>query len=84
GHTFTNKVFGYRVYNEKTKLNEGYKKLFEKQIIPAVAKGLSASVYTQLSDVESEINGLVTYDRRVVKFDKKLLVSLNSQLKIKD
>ena len=41
--------------------------LYQKQIRPAKERGLAAAVYTQLSDVEDEINGLMTYDRAVVK-----------------
>lgn len=81
GHVFTDKVFGYRVYKDVKKLNEGYKQLYETQIIPAFKKGLAATVYTQLSDVESEINGLVTYDRRIVKFDIGALRAINEKLK---
>ena len=44
-----------------------FSRLYEREVLPAVAKGLCASVYTQLSDVEDELNGLMTYDRRVVK-----------------
>lgn len=84
GHVFTNKVFGYRVYKCNKKLNDGYKKLIEKQIIPAKEKGLAAAVYTQISDVESEINGIVTYDRKVLKFDKQMIKSLNKKLIIDD
>lgn len=43
------------------------KQLFSRQLFPLISKGLSGAVYTQLSDVEEEVNGLVTYDRRIVK-----------------
>ena len=76
--------FGYRVYKTTDALAEGFTKLYEKSILPLVDKGLSATVYTQVSDVEEEINGLVTYDRRVVKFPLKLMKSLNDKLTIKD
>jgi hypothetical protein len=80
GHVFSDKVFGYKVFKDIATLNESYKKLFEGQILPAFEKGLAATVYTQVSDVESEINGLVTYDRKVVKFDKNMVKELNSKL----
>ena len=48
-------------------------KLYYKQIHPAVEKGLAAAVYTQLSDVETEMNGLITYDRHVVKLSPDVL-----------
>ncbi|MBO5983270.1 MAG: glycoside hydrolase family 2, partial [Clostridia bacterium] len=83
-HMFSNKMFGYRVFKTTVALAEGFAKLYEKSILPLVDKGLSATVYTQVSDVEEEINGLVTYDRKVVKFPLKLMKSLNDKLTIKD
>jgi len=41
--------------------------MLKEQLLPLEEKGLSGAVYTQLSDIEEEVNGLVTYDRRVVK-----------------
>ena len=52
----------------------------EEQIIPAKAGGLAAAVYTQLSDVEGELNGLLTYDRKVCKADEALFRSVNRRL----
>ena len=45
-------------------------------------KGLSATVYTEVSDVEDECNGLLTYDRRVVKIDKDLMKKYNENIKL--
>ncbi len=54
----------------------------EGEILPAIKKsGLSAAVYTQLSDVEDETNGLMTYDRRVIKADEALMRSIAERLK---
>ena len=50
-------------------------------MLPAVPRGLCAAVYTQLSDVEDELNGLMTYDRRVVKLDADDVRELNERLK---
>ena len=84
-HMFSpNKIFGYRVYKTTDALADGFKNLYEKSIIPLIDKGLSATVYTQVSDVEEEINGLVTYDRKVVKFPLKLMKSLNDKLNIEE
>ncbi len=70
GHMFTpGKLFGYRMYKTEEALREAVKALYRKEILPAVKNGLSAAVYTQLSDVEEEINGILTYDRRVNKFE---------------
>ncbi len=85
GHTWDEeKIFGYRVYDTAEKLEANFKKLFEKHIIPAVDNGLSAIVYTQVSDVEMEINGLLTYDRAEVKVPVKTVKALNDKLVIKD
>ncbi len=85
GHVFSpNKSFGYRIYKSKEAYAKAFKKLYEKRIIPNVAKGLSATVYTQVSDVEEEINGFVTYDRKVIKLPVDLVKGLNAQLKIED
>jgi beta-galactosidase/beta-glucuronidase len=78
------KIFGYRVYKKPETLAKGFKNLYEKSIMPLIDKGLSATVYTQVSDVEEEINGLITYDRKVVKFPIDMVKKLNDQLKIKD
>ena len=56
--------------------------LFEKEIIPCLKKeALSATVYTQVSDVEDEVNGLLTYDRKVCKVDGARVRKLNQQLR---
>lgn len=67
GHTFNDKDFGYNRCKTAEELLEKLRKLYAEQIAPARAKGLSAAIYTQLTDVEDELNGFVTYDRAVVK-----------------
>ena len=67
GHAFSEKEFGYKRFSSSTDLLEALRRLYETEIRPAKEKGLSAAVYTQLTDVEDELNGLITYDRRVVK-----------------
>lgn len=74
------KSFGYVMYKTKETLTSAYKKLFEKQIIPSIAKGLSATVYTQVSDVEFEVNGIFTYDRELLKIDGDTIREINSKL----
>lgn len=70
GHVTTERRFGYRRYRDAERLTRAIVRLHDDEIAPAIAQGLSASVYTQLSDVEDEDNGLITYDRRVVKIDE--------------
>ncbi len=82
-HVFSpNKSFGYKIFKTPEALAEAFKKLYEKSIIPAIDKGLCATVYTQVSDVEEEINGLVTYDRRVIKLPVDMVRAINAQLVI--
>ena len=81
GHTWNHANFGYRGFKTPEALEAAYRKLYETQIIPAKEKGLAACVYTQLSDVEDEVNGLVTYDRRAVKLPTSAPFALNVQLK---
>ncbi len=81
GHLFnTKKAFGYKKITSLDDLAAAYRKLYEDEIIPAKAQGLSASVYTQVSDVEDEINGIVTYDRKVVKFQPEFMRAIHFQL----
>ena len=81
GHVWNRKKsFGYIMFRSKEKLSAAYKKLHEKQVIPLIEKGLCATVYTQVSDVEFEVNGMYTYDRKVLKLDEKTVQEINSKL----
>lgn len=81
GHCFNQKDYGYRRLPDAAALWRDFSRLYEREVLPAVSKGLCASVYTQLSDVEDELNGLMTYDRRVVKLDADEVRELNERLK---
>lgn len=81
GHVFNkDKSFGYRKYPDLASFDDAYHALYNNEILPLIPKGLSATVYTQLTDVEDEINGLLTYDRKVVKLDLKRLQALNETI----
>ena len=54
--------------------------MYENMILPYVEKGVCGCVYTQLSDVEDEINGLYTYDRRVCKVVKEDMLAMAEKL----
>ena len=56
-----------KLYRARKKLKKALEKLYGEQIFPAIKKGLAAAVYTQLADVEDEVNGLITHDRAEVK-----------------
>ncbi|WP_202866432.1 glycoside hydrolase family 2 protein [Cohnella sp. AR92] len=78
GHAWREgKSFGYRKYKSAEQLYEKYRSLIEDQLKPLIPQGLSAAVYTQLTDVETEANGLMTYDREVVKIDPARLRELH-------
>ncbi len=82
GHVFSpNKSFGYRIYNSDKSLAKAFKNLFEKTLYKQAKKGFAASVYTQVSDVEEEINGLITYDRKEIKFPVDMVKECNDKLK---
>lgn len=67
GHSFNDRDFGYKRLGNADKLRAALKELYSQQIAPAYEQGLAAAIYTQVSDVEDELNGLITYDRQVVK-----------------
>ncbi len=80
GHMACEKEFGYKHYRTREELTQSYERLWEEQIYPNLKEGLSAAIYTQTSDIEEEINGLMTYDREVSKFDENILRDLHARL----
>jgi hypothetical protein len=80
-HSFCPKEFGYKRCKTPEALLKDFERLYEREVIAAKDKGLAAAVYTQLSDVEQETNGFVTYDREVVKFDVARVRAINEKLK---
>jgi hypothetical protein len=80
GHTWQQKDnWGYQSFKNKEELMERYKKLIN-DLTPLIPKGLSAAIYTQTTDVEVEVNGLMTYDRKEIKFSPQTLKVLHKQL----
>lgn len=80
----TEKTYGYRKFEDAEQFEAALESLYLNEVVPAVQNGLCASVYTQLSDVEDETNGLVTYDRRVIKVSKDKMNHIAEMLKIKN
>ena len=81
GHVYNeDKTYGYGTCKSKEELMKRVVERYEKLLIPAVSKGACGCVYTQLSDVEDEINGLYTYDRKVCKVDKNQMIRLADKL----
>ena len=66
-HSSVDRSFGYKKFESLDELAEAFRKLINEEIYPLIENGLSGAVYTQLSDIEEEVNGLVTYDRKIEK-----------------
>ncbi|MEY3437101.1 MAG: hypothetical protein RL335_1557 [Bacteroidota bacterium] len=80
GHTWTEKSnWGYQTFKNKEELFNRYQQLIDK-LTTLIPKGLSAAIYTQTTDVETEVNGLMTYDRKQFKFDPELIRKVNEKL----
>ncbi|MBR2876304.1 MAG: glycoside hydrolase family 2 [Clostridia bacterium] len=84
GHTYNKeKFFGYRKYYSQEKFDAAIKHLYEDRIYKCMKnKGLSAIIYTEVSDVEDELNGLLTYDREVIKVSPEMMKAANEKLKL--
>ena len=80
GHEPKGRTYGYGTAKDKADLTKRYKELQLKTILPQLQNGLSALVYTQLTDVEDEVNGLFTYDRAALKPDASAIHSCNAAL----
>src|SRR5699024_8413277 len=78
GHTFTSRPFGYRRMKSSAELTAELSRLYREEIVPLIYDaGLCATVYTQLTDIEDEMNGLFTYDR-VLKADPDVIRAFNT------
>jgi hypothetical protein len=81
GHTWqSEKNWGYRSFTNATALTSNYVVLLQKLQPMIEEKGLSAAIYTQTTDVEVEVNGLMTYDRAAVKMDAKTVAEANKSM----
>ena len=81
GHVFNpDNEYGYRKYDDREVYVQGLVELYRREIIPAVGRGLCGAVYTQLSDVEDETNGLLSYDRKVCKVKPEELLPIAEAL----
>ncbi len=83
GHLFRpDAKYGYGKTDSEAALTEKIIQMYEEMVLPAIPDGLCGVVYTQLSDVEDEINGLYTYDRQVRKVDAARLAAFMQKVKI--
>jgi len=82
GHLFnTGNAYGYKACKNEQHFQESIDKLYREKVIPAASRGLCAAIITQVSDVEDEINGFLTYDRKVNKADEAGMQAIAEELK---
>ena len=79
-HLFGSNEYGYSSFDTKEEYEEAVKKLYKEEIKSLISKGICALVYTQVSDVEDETNGILTYDRQVLKLNKTKFKALMQEL----
>ena len=81
GHVFNeNKEYGYKKYRDRKLFEDGFVELYERDILNNLENNLAGAIYTQVSDVEDEINGLLTYDRKVCKVNSKRVKELMDRI----
>ena len=80
GHEPPRRTYGYGTAKSRAELTGRYRKLQSETVLPQLRNGLSALVYTQVSDVEDEVNGLFTYDRQAIKPDPAAVRAVNEAL----
>ena len=83
GHVFNdNKTYGYKKFENAEEYENAIISLYEKEIIPNINNGLCGAILTQLSDIEDETNGILTYDRHDIKISKERMLEIAEKLKI--
>ena len=81
GHVFDeDKEFGYKKFRTQEALVAALRTLYLEKLLPLIQQGLCGCIYTQVSDVEEEINGLLTYDRQVVKIPIDEMRAINQRI----
>lgn len=80
GHLYGEKNYGYRLYRDRESFSDAVFDLYTNGAAKLIGDGLCALIYTQLSDVEDETNGLITYDRRVIKINEEKMREANAAL----
>ena len=79
GHTWKEDNWGYAVFETKEEVTKRYVEYIN-DLIKFIDRGFSAAIYTQTTDVESEINGLITYDREEIKVIEEDIKAANEKL----
>ena len=80
-HSFNlDKTYGYSFFTDPQKFEDALEKLYLDEVIEMINRGLCAAVYTQVSDVEDETNGLLTYDRQILKVSPERMTKISNAL----
>ena len=79
-HLFGKRNYGYKTFETQKEFEDAVANLYENEVAPLAKRGVSAFIYTQLSDVEDETNGFLTYDRRVMKVNAERFAEIMKKL----
>ena len=83
GHVYnTENTYGYGKYQDLDAFATAVEELYNEQIIPAARNGLCGAIYTQVSDVQDETNGILTYDRKICKLTPETMLPIAESLKL--
>ncbi len=81
GHTFhPTKIHGYGITKTRKEFVDRIRKTYIEEVLPLIKSGLCATIYTQVSDIEDEINGLITYDRKVDKIKPEEFIDISKSI----
>ena len=80
GHVFGEDNYGYKLFKTRDELQDAFIKLYDEEVRAAILAGASGFIYTQVSDIEDETNGVLTYDRQVKKLDAEKIKPLMDEL----
>ena len=78
----TEATYGYGKFEKREDFSKAFCDLYLNEVIPFIKEGLCAAVYTQLSDVEDETNGILTYDRKIMKINPEEFKPIADKVKI--
>ena len=79
-HSACKNTYGYKKFATSDGLTSGFARLMEDTIVPSVKKGYSAAIYSSSLDIEEEVNGLITYDRKKVKMNPLIVQKWNARI----
>lgn len=79
-HSMFDHDYGYKTFHSRDELTKGIGEMVRRDVLSNIMNGLNVAIYTQVSDVEEEVNGIYTYDREVLKFNEDELIAWNKSI----